>query len=182
MKIATSIPLLPNKKSLRGIFFIFIRNLFIKFTSTSKVALFFIMRKIIFLALFACLTLVTSCSVDDGTVPVEFELVPVEAVIIPAEFTLGETYTISVTYRRPTDCHAFNSFEYVAGSTTTTNIRTVAVVNLFTPGDCNTLVDNFQTQTFNFNVLDTNPYIFKFWQGKDDNNEDMYLEYEIPVN
>lgn len=140
------------------------------------------MRKILFLALIACFTVFTSCSVDDGTVNVQFELVPIENVVIPTEFNLGETYTISVTYKRPTDCHTFSNFEYIAGADNSTNIRTVAVVNLFTPGDCTTLEDNFQTQTFNFNVLDTNPYTFKFWLGKDESNEDMYLVYEIPVN
>lgn len=140
------------------------------------------MRKILFLAVVTCLTVFTSCSVDDNTVNVQFELVPVETVLIPTEFVLGETYTISVTYKRPTDCHSFSNFEYITGTTTETNIRTVAVVNLFTPGDCTTLDDNFQTQTFVLNVLDTNPYRFRFWQGTDDNNADMYLEYEIPVS
>lgn len=140
------------------------------------------MRKILFLALIAFFLLITSCSINDDTVNVQFQLVPVETVIMPTEFTLGETYTISVTYKRPTDCHVFHSFEYVAGSTNTSNVRTVAIVNLFTPGNCTQLEDNFKTQTFNFNVLNTNPYIFKFWQGKNDDNEDMYLEYEIPVN
>ncbi|WP_430410799.1 hypothetical protein [Kordia sp.] len=138
------------------------------------------MKKILFLALFTCFTIVTSCSVDDGAVVVQFEAIPIESVVIPSEFNLGETYTISVTYKRPTDCHSFSNFEYIAESS---NVRTVAVVNLFsTEADCVALVDNIQTQTFNFNVLDTNPYTFKFWQGKDESGEDMYLVYEIPVN
>ncbi|WP_298418193.1 hypothetical protein [uncultured Kordia sp.] len=137
------------------------------------------MRKILFLALFTCFTVLTSCSVDDNAVVVQFEPIPIENVIIPMEFNLGETYTISVTYKRPTDCHSFNNLEYVAESN---NVRTIAVVALVTTGDCTTLTDNFQTQTFNFNVLDSNPYTFKFWQGKNDNGQDMYLEYEIPVN
>ncbi|WP_046758550.1 hypothetical protein [Kordia jejudonensis] len=140
------------------------------------------MRKILFLALLTCFTVFTSCSVSDDAVNVQFELVPVQNVLIPTEFTLGETYTISVTYERPTDCHAFSNFEYITDTTSATNIRTVAVVNLFTPGDCTALTGSFQTQTFVLNVLDTNPYRFRFWQGKNEDNEDMYLVYEIPVN
>jgi len=138
------------------------------------------MRKILFLALITCFTVFTSCSVDDGTVAVQFEAIPIENVLIPTEFNLGDTHTITVTYKRPTDCHTFSNFEYIAESS---NVRIVTVVNLFTTGgDCTALTDNFQSQTFNFNVLDTNPYTFKFWQGKDSNGDDMYLEYEIPVN
>ena len=37
-------------------------------------------------------------------------------------------------------------------------------------------------QTLNFYVKNNGSYIFKFWQGKNDAGEDVFLEYEIPVN
>jgi hypothetical protein len=136
------------------------------------------MKKILSLVLVACFTTFSSCSIDNNSVAVEFEFIPIESVIIPAEFNFEETYTITVIYKRPTDCHSFNNLQYI---TELSNVRTIAVVNLYTPGDCTILDNNLQTETFTFNALDTEPYTFRFWQGKDDNGEDMYLVYEIPV-
>jgi hypothetical protein len=36
--------------------------------------------------------------------------------------------------------------------------------------------------SFNFQVTSTKPYIFKFWQGKDTEGNNIFLEIEVPVN
>ena len=137
------------------------------------------MKKIVFLVLLASLTLFNSCSVDDSAADFQIEFIPIETVEIPAEFNFGETHTITVTYKRPTTCHSFSSFQYVPEDN---NVRNVAVINFVTFGsDCETLEDDFKSESFSLSVLDTNPYTFKFWQGKDDNGQDMYLIYEVPV-
>ena len=66
-----------------------------------------------------------SCSTDDGD-NFRFELLPVESVEIPNEFTLGETYEITIRYYRPSTCHAFNSFYYEKNL----NTRTIAVESI----------------------------------------------------
>lgn len=138
------------------------------------------MKKILFLALVVSLALFNSCAVDDNTADFQIEFIPIETVEIPAEFNFGETHEITVTYKRLTTCHSFSSFQYVPESN---NVRNVAVINFVTLGnDCETLEDDFQSESFSFSVLDTEPYTFKFWQGKDDNGQDMYLIYEVPVN
>ena len=137
------------------------------------------MKKIVFLILLVGLALFNSCAVDDSVAEFQIEFVPIETVEIPAEFDFGETYTITVTYKRPTTCHSFSSFNYVPEQG---NVRNVAVVNFVTFGnDCETLEDDVQSESFSFSVLDTNTYTFKFWQGKDDNGQDMYLIFEVPV-
>jgi hypothetical protein len=35
--------------------------------------------------------------------------------------------------------------------------------------------------TFNFIVTSNGTYIFKFWQGEDDNGNDLYYIVEVPV-
>ncbi|WP_420571349.1 hypothetical protein [Kordia sp.] len=138
------------------------------------------MKRILFLALVVSLTFLKSCSVDDNPAEFQFEFLPIETVEIPAEFNLGNTYTISVTYKRPTTCHSFSNFQYIQEPE---NVRNISVVNFVTVrGNCETLEEDFLTETFDFSVLDSNPYTFKFWQGKDDNGQDMYLIYEVPVN
>lgn len=119
-----------------------------------------------------------SCSVDDDSVSFSVDILPIESVDIPDEFKLGETYPITVTYERPSSCHVFRDFYYAKHN----NERTVAVVNtVFEQNDCLDLTDTMLTATFNFQVTSNGSYIFKFWQGKDDNDEDIYLEIEVPV-
>ena len=138
------------------------------------------MKKILFLALVAGLTVFNSCSVDDNTADFQFEFIPIETVEMPEEFNFGDTHTISVTYKRPSTCHSFSNFQYIQE---TGNVRTVAVVNFVTSGNnCEALEEDFQTETFSFSVLDAEPYTFRFWQGKDDSGQDIYLIYEVPVN
>ncbi|WP_203256696.1 hypothetical protein [Hyunsoonleella ulvae] len=131
-----------------------------------------------FLILSCLVTLLFSCSLDDDSTNFSVEILPIESVDIPDEFTLGEVYPITVTYERPSNCHAFREFYYARHN----NERTVAVVNtVFEQNTCEDLTDETLTATFNFQVTSNGSYIFKFWQGKDDNDEDIFLEIEVPV-
>lgn len=118
-----------------------------------------------------------SCSTDDGD-NFRFELIPVESVEIPNEFTLGETYEITIRYYRPSTCHAFNSFYYEKNL----NTRTIAVESIvFEQDGCEALESVLVEKKLNFHVTNNGSYIFKFWQGANEYGEDVFLEYEIPV-
>ncbi len=126
-----------------------------------------------------CLTLIlfASCSVDDDST-YSFEVLPVESVDIPDEFTLGEVYPITVSYFKPSSCHFFREFYYLKDN----NERTVAPIDyVFERDDCETLNDELVEETFNFIVTSNGSYIFKFWQGEDTNGGDQYLTIEVPV-
>jgi hypothetical protein len=130
--------------------------------------------------LLALFFILNSCSPGDDTQYL-FKLMPIESVDIPAEFTLGETYPITVHYTMPTSCYYFSSFYYDKDL----NIRTIAVESAVEQRDnCQDLnaaaaADEY---TFNFEVTSNGTYHFKFWQGKDDQGNDIFLEYEVPVN
>ena len=135
------------------------------------------MKKIIFLLLIAIS--LTSCSLeDDPSNDFYYDILPVESVDIPEEFELGQTYEITVTYLRPTTCHVFNNFYYESEL----NQRTVAVVtSVYTNNDCLPLIDEEVEATFNFMVNNNGTYVFKFWQGEDENGNDLYYIVEVPV-
>ena len=127
-----------------------------------------------------CLTLMlfASCSIDDDGTSFSFEILPVESVDIPEEFELGETYPITVSYFRPSTCHAFKEFYYLKEN----NERTVAPITyVFDNNDCEILDDNLVEATFNFKVTSNGSYIFKFWQGEDADGETQYLTIEVAV-
>ncbi|MFB9055208.1 hypothetical protein ACFFU9_00490 [Mariniflexile ostreae] len=135
------------------------------------------MKKIIFFSM--TLLFLTSCSLnDDDSNNFSLDLLPVESVDIPEEFTLGEVYPIKVNYLKPSTCHSFRDFYYSKKN----NERTVAIINYdFDRNDCKDLEDDLTSATFNFKVTGNGSYIFKFWQGEDENNEDQYLIIEVPV-
>lgn len=135
------------------------------------------MKKI--LLLLSVLFLFNSCSLDDvQDDEFSYELVPIASVDIPAEFELGETYNIVIRYYRPSTCHAFDGFYYDKDL----NVRTIAVQNIvFEQNNCEPLTDVLIEQNLEFYVTNNGSYIFKFWQGKNEAGEDLYLEYEIPV-
>ncbi|TBX71278.1 hypothetical protein EZL74_01865 [Flavobacterium silvisoli] len=140
------------------------------------------MKRII--SLIALFFIFNSCSTDNGDSYL-FELLPVTSVDMPAEFTVGGTYQITMHYKRPTSCHFFNGIYYdkKVDPETSKNIRTIAIENAVAQkSGCQTLTNNEVEYSFNFQATSTNPYIFKFWKGKDADGNNVFLEVEVPVN
>ena len=139
------------------------------------------MRKILSIGLIALL--LGSCSADSpgDTTSYYNEFVPIATVEMPETFQLGQTYIIEYTYNRPTTCHLFYNLLYE----TDQNVATIAVNNTVLTGggaSCEPLTDEIVSRSFDFAVYNSNTHYFKFWQGKDDSNEDIFLEFEVPVN
>ena len=135
------------------------------------------MKKI--LSLLALFFLFNACSPGDDTHYL-FKLMPIQSVDIPTEFTLGQTYPITVHYTVPTSCYYFSTLYYDKDL----NIRTIAVENAIAQrSNCPDLsaADGASTYTFNFYVTSNGSYIFKFYQGKDDQGNNIFLQYEVPV-
>jgi hypothetical protein len=124
------------------------------------------------------LLVLNSCIPEDGK-SYSFELLKIDSVEIPTEFTLGETYPITVHYTLPSSCHYFNTLYYDKNL----NVRTIAVESAVEERDDCALTPNQTGEyTFNFQVTSSGgSYIFKFYQGKNENNESLFLEYEVPV-
>lgn len=133
---------------------------------------------------FALLTLLfisvfTSCSLDDDTNNnyLGTEVLPIESVEMPEQFVNGETHEILITYNRPSNCHQFYTFLYDIDG----NERTVAVVNAVYSGDTCVEESESVTVSLDFRVTSTETYLFKFYQGLDENDEELYYLVEVPV-
>ncbi|WP_296319307.1 hypothetical protein [Winogradskyella sp.] len=133
------------------------------------------MKKVL---LFFVLTSVLSCDIGgDDVVNFTSELMSIESVDIPDEFTFGQTHEITVNYTRPNGCYEFFNFIFQPDG----NTRTVAVVdNIFLDEVC-TQVPESASVSFNFEVFSTDTYIFQFYQGSDPAGDDIYLIVEVPV-
>jgi hypothetical protein len=134
------------------------------------------MKRLIILSL--TLILFASCSLKDNGTNYNLDILPIESVDMPDAFTLGETYPITVSYLKPSTCYSFKEFYYLKNN----NERTVAVITYVTDdAGCTDLQDELVEATFNFVVTSNGSYIFKFWQGTDENDVDQYLTIEVPV-
>lgn len=132
------------------------------------------------LLVFAFITLFTSCSLDDSPAyEFHLEVVPIDSVEIPEYFVHGEVYQINMTYTQPNSCYYFNDFIYEIDG----QQRTVAIVNTVYTVDSTNCADSPEEVTvhFDFSVTGNETYIFKFYQGEDDNGEDLYYIVEVPV-
>ena len=120
-----------------------------------------------------------SCSLDDGGVDKNYEVLPIESIQLPTEFVLNEEYVIDFTFVRPTNCYGYHSLFLKAENET----RTLAVQSVvYVSSSCEELVeDNIMSESFRFKVLYDQTYVFRIWKGIDDLGEEIYEIIEIPV-
>ncbi|RLD78760.1 MAG: hypothetical protein DRJ07_12755 [Bacteroidetes bacterium] len=132
------------------------------------------MKKIFFVIFILLLTV--SCSDDDSS-NYHYELLPVEEADVPDEFVYGQIYYISVKYIRPTECYVYNDVLYEYDY----DARNIAVIStVVEDNDCE-IIDSDEELTIRVQALQTSPYIFRFWQGDDDDGDPIYLEIVVPV-
>ncbi|MEW2920712.1 hypothetical protein AB1A65_04535 [Muricauda sp. ANG21] len=122
----------------------------------------------------------SSCDLDDDTPNFYFVSLAVTEVDMPESFELNETYDIDVTYVRNDGCTFFEGFDVV--KTGQTDREVLVVGSRLTDEDlaCTQAVEEV-VATMQFKVIFTGEYHFKFYAGKDENDEAIYLEYDVPV-
>lgn len=133
-----------------------------------------------FLSLFLIGFLIFGCSIDDDSNYHEYHLeyVNVVSADLPDEFVQGNTYRIDVTIELPNSCYYYyNQYDYFYEG----NSRLIYPIAHVDDGVPCTL--NIRETTFSIPVqaLQSEPYIFKFYQGEDDEGQDVFLTIEVPV-
>ncbi|MBT8282107.1 MAG: hypothetical protein KJO86_00090 [Muriicola sp.] len=131
--------------------------------------------------LFVCLLALSlqSCKLEDDGVNFNFVPLQIVSAELPESFDLNETYEIRVRYLRPSSCVFFEGFDITKESTTTRNV--VAIGTEFLDEPCTQAVEELEA-SFNFICLYEGTYLFRFWNGEDENGNQQYIEMEVPVN
>ncbi|NRR91522.1 hypothetical protein HSX10_08090 [Winogradskyella undariae] len=124
------------------------------------------------------ITTLTSCSIDDDNSDLFYvNFMPIESVDIPEYFVYGETYEIFMTYTKPNSCYFFRDFYYAIDG----NERIVAIENnVYQEDNCDETPES-ETVSLNFYVTSNETYLFKFYQGKDEEGVDQFLLVEVPI-
>lgn len=131
-----------------------------------------------------CILLLFSCNNDDDLEEISLEFLPISTVNVPFEVRFGEVFEVQYTYTSPSTCHAFNDL-LVTGEVLTP-VRTFSLISSVRE---NNEINNCQPQseiiersfTFFANRDPGSSYFFNFWHGTDENGQDMFLTFEIPV-
>ena len=125
------------------------------------------------------ITTLVGCSLDNGdNETYTYSVLPVESFTLPANFKLGETYTIKLKYQKPTACHIYQGIYYAKDL----NKRTIAIQSAVKDKQiCTSEVPPVSETSFNFVVTTTGSYIFKFYKGKDTAGKDVFEDVEIQV-
>jgi len=145
------------------------------------------MKKLLLL-LFIALAL-NSCDTgdSDSDAPVHYELLPIEYCEMPYRFTAGTSYEFEMLYKMPTSCYTYAGVYFEGeGSTKTIAIQTrVSEKNNCQPVTYNTVNGpgpDLESAKFNFTAgASGTVYTFKMWTGKDENGQDTYYDYVVPV-
>lgn len=119
------------------------------------------------------------CTTEDDTNNRIQVLAPVTAVDFPNNFIRGKSHEIKVVFRRPTNCHRFLGFDKAENG----NEIVIGVVTSFNPliENCRDTGELSADAKLNFVAEREDFYIFKFWQGKNSDNEDIFLIKRISV-
>ena len=134
------------------------------------------MKKIVLFLI--VITSFLSCSLDDDGPTYTYEVLPVDSYVVPASFTLGQTYSIKLKYQKPSACHIYQGIYYEKNL----NTRTIAIQTAVQNNQvCTQQIPPLSEVSFNFMVNNTGSYIFKFYKGKDAKGENIFEEVEIPV-
>lgn len=131
--------------------------------------------------IFSVLTMIltfNSCKKDDAP---NFHFVPLSIVSadLPEFFTLNQTYAIRVVYNKPDACTSFGGFDVTPEELTTRNVVVIGTRHYDQEACTQTIEEG--VSVFNFNVVHSQTYTFKFWQGEDADGNQEYLEVEVPV-
>jgi hypothetical protein len=134
------------------------------------------MKKIAFLLLLVLTSI--SCTKEPDGPRVHLELMPISNVSIPDTIYAFENNNINIQYNRPSTCYGFDGFYYEKLDLT----RTIAVQNyVIEDQPCTTLTNETREETLVFHPTQIGDYTFKFWQGKDANGNDIFLQLVRPV-
>ncbi|SHH08032.1 hypothetical protein [Flagellimonas flava] len=135
-------------------------------------------KAMVLLMLLGVAGLFSGCELDDGQ-NFHFTTLSIVDVTLPESFELNKTYDIEVTYVRPDACTFFEGFEVTRTGQTDRDV--VVIGSVFTDEQACAQVIQEVSATFEFQVIYSGEYHFRFFSGRDTNDNANFLEFTVPV-
>ena len=97
---------------------------------------------------------------------------------LPNFLVLNQSHNIEVSIARKDNCTYFQGFDVFTEENGTTTV--VAIGSVLTEEDCSTSEENL-SGIFTIEVQNVPFYMFRFYNGEDENGNAQYLEHMVPV-
>lgn len=136
-------------------------------------------KKLLLLVIFTAFIL-NGCSIDDDGPNFHFIELQIVDAELPESFDFNKNYVITVTYLKPDGCTFYEGFDVQREALTVRNVVAVGSVRTDSQSCTEAIIE--ETASFNFSVIYTDPYTFKFYTGESSDGEPEYLEIIVPVN
>ena len=136
------------------------------------------MKKTVIGLVLASMFLLSGCDLDNPEPNFFFVPLRISAVEIPEAFFWNEIHTIRVTYEIPNSCVQYEGFDINTDGAST---RYVTCIGAEYQGEACATTYNSGQATFEFLVLNMDPYVFRFWTGEDSAGNAEYMEIIVPV-
>ncbi|CAM3325376.1 DUF4625 domain-containing protein [Flavobacterium longum] len=133
------------------------------------------MKKLVLLAL--AIVFFASCDTGGEDNP-QFALGPVHEVTMASSFKVDSISEIMIRYKRPDDSHIFQGFYYQAVDFNRVVAIEYAKVNTANPGQD----DQIYEVPLKFKPRFPGTYVFKFWDGTNQDGTDHFYVAEAVVN
>ncbi|MGY6649472.1 hypothetical protein [Wenyingzhuangia sp. IMCC45574] len=132
-----------------------------------------------FIYLFLIVATLFSCSNDDVSIPkYHLERLSIDEITFPDNFTYNEIDTIWFKYTLPTKCHYFYDLDYTLSEST----RYMSIISYVDDDPVTCEEETTLRETYvPIKITQTEDYVFKIWKGIDDDDENIYEEYTVPV-
>lgn len=134
------------------------------------------MRKLVLLVLAA--VAFVSCDMSTGDDNTQFVLGPVQDVTMASSYKVDSISEIMVRYKRPDDAHIFQGFYYDA-----IGFNRVVAIQYARLDENNPAEDNEVYEVpLRFKPTQAGTYVFKFWDGTNQDQTDHFFVAEAVVN
>lgn len=120
---------------------------------------------------------VVSCLDDEQTESFVYRYSPIDSVTIDTAIYIHQIAEIKTYFKTSNNCQFFYDYDYSAVG----KERTVAVILAQKSNQsCDEIVSN-EVRTLRFRPEKQGLYTFRFWQGKDENDEDQFIIHKLNV-
>lgn len=137
-----------------------------------------IRRRISFMVV--CFALILGgCSIDDEP-NFHFTVLGITSAELPESFDFDETYQINFTYVLPDGCTFYERPDVTRENDSIRNVVAIGLTR--TDVEICTQATIEGESSFDFKVIYTEPYTFRFYQGENSDGEAEFLEVVVPVN
>lgn len=122
-----------------------------------------------------------SCQIDPEDENTRIEKIAAFDIQLPETMIVDFEYTISFSYALPNGCYSFFGYDVESNDIPEKNVRLVYAFAEVANAEICSLEYIEDIYSFTFTPDESKTYLFKFWNGQDDEGIDQYEEIELIV-